>query len=207
MEAAGAVIVREGTPEKDRLVKTIWPETPENHTLSKQIVAQTAEDIAKLADVAVPAGTKVIVIEENGGYGNEFPLTGEKLSPVAGVRKCKDFANGVDEMMKILDYQGKGHSVGIHTKLPERVKTLGEKIPVCKVVVNQPQSLTNSGSWTSGFPVSMTLGCGTWGGNSVSHNATWKDLLNFTYVSHEIPSWQPKDEDLFSAAIVKRVEE
>jgi sulfoacetaldehyde dehydrogenase len=141
------------------------------------------------------------MVEENGGYGNDFPFTGEKLSPVAGVRKVKDFEDALDKMQKTLDYQGKGHSVSIHTKKDDRVNTLGEVIPVCKVVVNQPQSLTNSGSWTCGYPVSMTLGCGTWGHNSISHNATWKDLLNFVYVSREIPNWQPKDEDLFSEKI------
>ena len=143
--------------------------------------------------------------EENGGYGNEFPFTGEKLSPVSGVRKAKDFDDAVDKMMKILEYQGKGHSCGIHTTKKDRVTKLSEVMPVCKVCVNQPQSLTNSGSWTCGFPISMTLGCGTWGHNSISHNATYKDLLNFTYVSREIPSFQPKDEDLFDAKIIAKL--
>jgi len=59
------------------------------------------------------------------------------------------------------------------------------------------QSLVNSGAWTCGYPMSMTLGCGTWGHNSISHNASWKDLLNFTYVATPIPSTQPTDEELF----------
>ncbi|MDR3305412.1 MAG: aldehyde dehydrogenase, partial [Clostridiales Family XIII bacterium] len=163
--------------------------------------ARPASEIARLADVDVPEGTKLILVEENGGYGNEFPFTGEKLSPVAGIRKAKDFDDALDKMLKILDYQGKGHSVSIHTALDERVTKLSDIVPVCKVVVNQPQSLTNSGSWTCGYPVSMTLGCGTWGHNSISHNATWKDLLNFTYVSREIPNWQPSDDELFSDKI------
>jgi sulfoacetaldehyde dehydrogenase len=201
MTSAGAVLIREDSPEKEKIVKAIWPETPANHNLNRQIVAQSAETIAKIAGVEVPAGTRLIMVEENGGYGNEFPLTGEKLSPVSGVRKAKDFDDAVEKMISILDYQGKGHSVSIHTTKEDRVQVLGERIPVCKVVVNQPQSLTNSGSWTSGYPVSMTLGCGTWGGNSVSHNAYWEDLLNYTYVSREVPSWKPDDEELFSAEI------
>ncbi|MDR1067881.1 MAG: aldehyde dehydrogenase family protein [Clostridiales Family XIII bacterium] len=204
MAKAGAVLFKEGTPEAEKIVKTLWPETPANHVLSKQIVAQSAEDIARLAGVEVPTGTKLIMVEENGGYGNDFPLTGEKLSPVAGVRTAKNFEDGVEKMLSILDYQGKGHSISIHTKRGERVKELGERIPVCKVVVNQPQALTNSGSWTSGYPITMTLGCGTWGGNSISHNATWRDLLNYTYVSREIPNWQPSDDELFSEAVRAR---
>jgi sulfoacetaldehyde dehydrogenase len=201
MEKAGAYLVKESTVEKTKLLKAIWPESPANHDLNRLIVAQPAAKIAEIAGIKVPEGTTVLLAEENGGYGNDFPFTGEKLSPVAGVRKAKDFDDAVDKMLKILEYQGKGHSCGIHTTIDERVTLLGEKVPVCKVCVNEPQSLTNSGSWTSGFPMSMTLGCGTWGHNSISHNATWKDLLNFTYVSRPIPSYQPKDEDLFDEEI------
>jgi sulfoacetaldehyde dehydrogenase len=193
----GAYIAKEGTPEKEKIVKALWPETPANHDLNRHIVAQSAARIAEIAGVDAP-GVKVLLVEENGGYGNDFPLTGEKLSPVAELRKAKDFDDAVRQTLNILEYQGKGHSIGIHSSIKERVTLLGEKIPVCKVCVNLPQSLSNSGSWTCGFPMSMTLGCGTWGHNSISWNATYKDLLNFTYVARPIPSWQPKDADLFS---------
>lgn len=206
MEKAGAVLIKEGTAEKERLLKTLWPNSPEDHQLNRQIVAQPASFIAEAAGIEVPEGTKLLMAEENGGYGNDFPFTGEKLSPVAGVRKAKDFDDAIEKMLNILEYQGKGHSCGIHTSIKERVTKLGETIPVCKVCVNQPQSLTNSGSWTCGFPISMTLGCGTWGHNSISHNATYKDLLNFTYVSRPIPSFRPSDEDLFDAAVRSKVD-
>ncbi len=203
MAKQGSVLFKDGSEEKAKLLKTLWPASPENHDLNRHIVAQPADKIAEAAGISVPEGTQMLMAEENGGYGNEFPFTGEKLSPVSGIRKAKDFDDAVDKMMNILEYQGKGHSCGIHTTIDERVTRLGELIPVCKVCVNAPQSLTNSGSWTSGFPMSMTLGCGTWGHNSISHNATWKDLLNFTYVSRPIPSYQPKDEDLFDEEIRK----
>jgi sulfoacetaldehyde dehydrogenase len=197
IEKRGAYIAREGTPEKEKLVRTLWPETPLNHDLNRHIVAQSAERIAELAGVDA-GGAKIILIEENGGYGNEFPLTGEKLSPVAELRKAKDFDDAVAQTLNILEYQGKGHSVGIHTSVDERVTLLGERIPVCKVCVNLPQSLSNSGSWNCGFAMSLTLGCGTWGHNSISWNATYSDLLNYTYVARPIPSWRPSDEELFS---------
>lgn len=203
MAKAGAYLIKEDSDDKQKILKTIWPESPANHDLNRHIVAQPAAKIAEIAGVTVPEGTKMIMVEENGGYGNAFPFTGEKLSPVAGVRKAKDFDDAVDKLMNILDYQGKGHSCGIHTSIAERVTKLGDLVPVCKVCVNAPQSLTNSGSWTSGFPMSMTLGCGTWGHNSISHNATWKDLLNFTYVSRPIPSYQPTDDELFDEEIRK----
>jgi sulfoacetaldehyde dehydrogenase len=201
LKKVGCYVIEETSPEKEKLVKTIWPQTPANHDLNRDIVAQSAKKIAALAGINAPEDVTFIAVEENGGYGNEFPLTGEKLSPVSGIRKAKDFEDAMAKLQKILDYQGLGHSISIHTKKDERVAKLGDMIHVTKLVVNQPQALTNSGSWTSGYPVSMTLGCATWGHNSISHNATYKDLLNYTYVSREIPSWQPKDEDLFSDKI------
>lgn len=203
MAKQGAVLFKEGSEEKAKLLKTIWPESPANHDLNRHIVAQPAKAIAEAAGINVPADTRVLMAEEN-SFGNEFPFSGEKLSPVSGVFKCKDFEDGIQIMMAILDYQGKGHSIGIHTTIPERVTALGDRVPVCKVCVNAPQSLTNSGSWTSGFPMSMTLGCGTWGHNSISHNATWKDLLNFTYISRPIPSYQPTDDELFDDEEIKK---
>ncbi len=197
MQRAHAFLIREGTSEKERLLKTLWPNSPADHQLNRHIIAQPATAIAAAARIDIPLDTRLLLVEENGGYGNEFPFTGEKLSPVAGVRKAKDFDDAIEKLMNILEYQGKGHSCGIHTTDDEKVSKLGELIPVCKVCVNQPQSLTNSGSWTCGFPISMTLGCGTWGHNSISHNATFKDLLNYTYVSRPIPSFEPSDEDLF----------
>ncbi len=206
MAKEGCVLIKEGTQEKENLKRYLWPETPKNHQLNRDAVAKSAEEIAAGAGFKVPAGTRVLMAEENDGFGNDYPFTGEKLSPVAGVMKARDFEHALEICHKILDYQGKGHSVGIHTKLKERVDRLGAEIPVCKVCWNLPQSLSNSGSWTCGFPASLTLGCGTWGNNSISHNATWKDLLNFTYVCREIPSYQPTDEALFPADIRAKVD-
>ena len=203
MEKVGTYYIKEGSEEKLKLLKTIWPESPKNHDLNRQVVAQPAKDIAKMAGLDAPENTKVLLVEETGGYGNEFPFAGEKLSPVAAIRVAKDFEEATDMMMKTLEYQGKGHSCGIHTTVKERVTYLGEKIPVCKICVNLPQSLSNSGSWICGFPMSMTFGCGTWGHNSLSHNATWKDLLNFNYVAREIPNYQPTDEVLFDNDSIK----
>ncbi len=197
MAKKGAYLIKENTEDKQKMLKALWPNSPADHALNRHIVAQSAAAIAEIAGVKVPEGTVLIMVEENGGYGNDFPFTGEKLSPVAGVRKAKDFDDAVDKLEKILNYQGLGHSCGIHTSHLERAQALGERIKVTKVVMNMAQSLVNSGAWNCGYPMSMTLGCGTWGHNSISHNASWKDLLNFTYLATPIPSTQPTDEELF----------
>lgn len=206
MAKQGGYLIKEDSEDKEKIVKTLWPETPANHNLNRQIVAQHISTIAEIADVKIPEGTKMIMVEENDGFGNDFPLTGEKLSPVSGVVKAKDFEDALVITNKILDYQGKGHSAGIHTTDKSRVDRMGAEIPVCKICWNLPQSLSNSGSWTCGFPMSMTLGCGTWGNNSISHNATFRDLLNYNYVCREIPSYQPTDEELFDEAIKAKVD-
>jgi len=206
MQKQGTYFIKDNTPEKEAIVKTLWPETPANHNLNRHIIAQSAVAIAKLAGIEVPEGTQVIMVEENGGFGNDFPLTGEKLSPVAELRKCKDFDDAVRQTEAILNYQGLGHSCGIHTTDEAKVNVLGERIKVSRVCVNQPQCLANSGAWTNGIPMSMTLGCGTWGHNSVSHNVTWKDLLNYTYVYRPIPNTKPTDEELFDEAIRNKVD-
>ena len=81
------------------------PESPENHTLNRHIIAQNAADIAKLADVKVPEGTKVIMVEEN-GVSDEFPLQVKTLS-IAAVRKAKDFDDAIQQTLNILEYQGR----------------------------------------------------------------------------------------------------
>lgn len=207
MEAHGAVLFREGSEEKAKLQKTMWPNTPDDHVLNRAIVAQNAEKIAQLAGLDVPEGTKVLMAEEFGGFGNDHPFTGEKLSPVSGIMKAKDLDDAIEKVMGCLHYMGNGHSCGIHTTDKEDVDKLAAVATVTKLVVNQPQCLTNSGGWDCGYPVSMTLGCATWGGNSVSHNVTFKDLLNFTYVSRQIPNWHPgKAENFIDADVIAKVD-
>jgi sulfoacetaldehyde dehydrogenase len=206
MAKKGSILIKENTPEKEKMLKALWPESPANHVLNRHIIAQSAIKIAEIAGVSVPADTKVIMVEENGGYGNDFPFTGEKLSPVAGIRKAKDFKDAYQKMVNIYNYMGIGHSCGIHTTDDERIAYLAENIHSAKVVVNAPQSLTNSGSWTTGLAQTMTIGCGTWGGNSISHSLTFKDLLNWTYVVRQIPSYQQPDDVLFDADIRAKVD-
>lgn len=204
MKAHGAYMCTE--EEAEKLKVTMWPNTPNDHVLNRAIVAQNCETIGKLAGIPVPAGTRCIMAMENGA-GLDHPFAGEKLSPVSGVQIVKDLDDAIDRLNQCLNYQGKGHSCGIHTNDPADVEKLAMAAPVTKCVVNQPQCLTNSGGWETGFPVSMTLGCGTWGGNSVSHNATYKDLLNYTYVSERIPNWKPeKVEDFIDAAVIAKVD-
>jgi sulfoacetaldehyde dehydrogenase len=173
---------------------------PDGHALNRFIVAQSPRKIAEIAGLALPDTVKFFMVEED-GIGADFLFTGEKLSVVTTLYRYGDFEEALAKAEKIMAYQGLGHSCGIHTSHDDRVLQLAERIKVSRIMVNQPQCLANSGAWTNGIPMSLTLGCGTWGKNSVSHNVTWKDLINTTWVSWPIPSTQPTDEDLFPASV------
>ena len=105
--------------------------------------------------------------------------------------------DAVDLVNRITTYSGPGHSCGIHTTREDRIQQLAEKVRVSRVMIRQPQCLANSGAWTNGMPMSLTLGCGSWGRTSTNNNVTWEHLLNYTWVSYPIESTQPTDEELF----------
>jgi len=204
LKKQGGYFIPEGSEEKELLKKALWPNWPADHALNRHIVAQSAEKIAAIAGIKVPVGTKFIATEENGGTGHDFPFSGEKLSPVTCLFTIKNFDEALDKMENILNYQGSGHSCGIHSTDDEKIARMAERMKVTKMCVNQPQSLSNSGAWWNGFNKSTTLGCATWGHNSISHNVTWKDLVNCTYVSRPIKDYyEPTMEELFPEEIRK----
>lgn len=198
LQKNGGCWIKEDTEEKEKLQKTLWPEWPKNHTLNRHIVAQPVGTIAELAGLEIGEDTQFLFVDENEGIGHDHPFTGEKLSRVTTLVKTDSFEDAMDKMESVMNYMGKGHGCGIHTKDDEKVERMALRMPVARMMVNQPQGVGNSGSWENGMPMTMTLGCGTWGNNSVSHNVNWKDLINITHVSRPIPLNIPKEEDLFS---------
>jgi len=207
MEAEGGYLVKEGSPEKETLIRTMWPKWHEdhnNHDLTRDLIAKTAAEMCEAMGFNAPKDVKFIMVEENGGIGKDYPLTGEKLSPITTLIKCKSFEDAMDKIEACLNYMGKGHSCGIHTKNDEQVDILARRMKVSRIMVNQPQSLANSGSWGNGMPITMTLGCGTWGYNSTSDNVTWKHFVNYTVVSRPIEAVIPSDEELFPEYIRNR---
>ncbi len=191
LEAVGGYLVP--PEEKPKLQKAMWDE---RGLLNREIVAKPVETIAKLAGIDLPRGKTFLMIEET-GVGKGYPFSGEKLSVTTTLYKWKEFKDAIDLVNRITDYSGPGHSCGIHTALDSRIMELAHKVKVSRIMIRQPQCLANSGAWTNGMPMSMTLGCGSWGGNSTTSNVTWEHLLNHTWVSYPIPSTQPSDEELF----------
>lgn len=189
--------------EKPLIQKAIWPNWPADHVLNRDIVASPAENIASIAGIRMPENTSMILVEED-QVGSVTPFAGEKLCLVITVYKCR----GVEDAIRIINanhaYSGAGHSCGIYTKTMENVEKLALGTYTTRVVVNQPQATTNTGSWVCGMPFTSSLGCGTWGGNIASENISLKHYMNNTWVIREIPNYQPTDEELFSGFVPKR---
>jgi sulfoacetaldehyde dehydrogenase len=167
--------------------------------LNRHIIARDIDqviDVAKL-DVADADTAKFLLIEGE-GIGSDYPESGEKLSLVTTVYAATDFEDAKSVATQVLNYQGAGHSVGIHTSNDSRAIGLGQDIPTCRVIVNQAHCFATGGSFDNGMPFSLSMGCGTWGGNSIDDNFNHKHLMNITKVVRTIPVNEPTVEDIFS---------
>ncbi|SFM37392.1 aldehyde dehydrogenase family protein [Pelosinus propionicus] len=178
--------------QKTKLQQAMWVD----HHLNAKIIAQPVQTIASVAGINIPKNCKFIMVEEN-QIGPNSPFSGEKLSVVVALFQYDRFQEAIDHVNEITNYHGRGHSCGIHSFNEEHIKQLALATKTSRIMVRQPQCLANSGAWTNGMPMTLTLGCGTWGGNASSSNITWKDLLNITWVSSPIEHTMPTDEELF----------
>jgi sulfoacetaldehyde dehydrogenase len=184
--------------EKVKLQQAMWVD---NH-LNAKIIAQSVQIIAKVAGIRIPEDRKFIMVEEK-GIGPDAPFSGEKLSMVVALYQYDNFQEAIDHVNRITNYHGRGHSCGIHSFNEGHINQLALATKTSRIMVRQPQCLANSGAWTNGMPMTLTLGCGTWGGNASSSNITWKDLLNITWVSSPIESSMPTNEELFGEIMLK----
>jgi len=186
--------------EKAQLQKLMFPEGK----LSPAATAQSAPRIAELAGIRREAARKAkfLMVEES-GTGLAHPFSGEKLSPVLAVYRAKDFDDAFRITAAIYEYQGKGHSVSIHTRDHAQVMRLGLEMPVARVIVNQAHCIATGGSFDNGLPFSLSMGCGTWGGNSFSDNMHWRHFLNITRIARPIPERVPTQSEIFGRWFAK----
>jgi len=182
------------TDQKKSLQNILWI----NGKLNKNILAKSAFTLCKEIDLKKDHTEKIqfLIVEEQ-GIGTEYPFSGEKLSPVLSIYKAEDFQEAKSISNKILNYQGKGHSIGIYTQDSNRSMELGLELPVCRVIVNQAHTFATGGSFTNGLPFSLSMGCGTWGRNSIDDNLNYKHFINITRISTEISGRESTLKDFF----------
>jgi sulfoacetaldehyde dehydrogenase len=116
----------------------------------------------EVAGINLPKGKSFLMVEET-GIGKGFPFSAERLSVTMTLYKYKEFADAIELVNRLTARSGLGHSCGIHTVNELRIKELSHQVRASRIMVRQPQCLPNSWAWTSGMPMSMTLGCGSWG--------------------------------------------
>lgn len=190
---AGGVLLT--ADEKTTLQTAMFP----GGKLSPAVTAQSVKRICEVAGLTRPeaVASKCLMVEES-GFGKSAPFSGEKLSPVMAIYKARDFDHAFDILKSIYAYQGNGHSCGIHTKNNEHIQRLGLEMTVCRVIVNQAHAIANGGNFDNGLPFSLTMGCGTWGGNSFSENLNYRHFMNTTRIVRTIPSREPSVDEIFS---------
>ena len=149
--------------------------------LNSVIVGKSAPEIAKLAGFEVPKGT-VILAAECKEVGVNEPLTREKLSPVLAVLKSTSTEDGIEKSRQMVEFNGLGHTAAIHTRDEEVAEQFGKVVRACRVVWNSPSTFGGIGDVYNAFIPSLTLGCGSYGRNSVSGNVNAINLLNIKLI-------------------------
>lgn len=192
LEAAGGYLL--DAEEKARLQRVMWSDGK----LNSQIMAQPPERIAALAGLHSDQvqAAKFFMVEEE-GFGPDHPFSGEKLSLVLTVYRWSDFERALERIQAILDFQGAGHSCGIHTASDERARKVAGRLRVARVLVNQAHAIGNGGSFDNGLGFTLTMGAGTWAGNSISENLSYRHFMNITRLARVIPPREPSEQELF----------
>jgi sulfoacetaldehyde dehydrogenase len=179
--------------EKKRIVERLW----QDGKLNRAVIAQGPQALIDVFELSPKSkGCKFVMVSET-GTGKQYPLSGEKLSLVLTVYRAKDFADSKRIVRDILEYQGKGHSCGIHTKNADHAREIAEDIDVVRVLVNQAHTFGNGGGFNNGLAFTLSMGCGTWQANAISENLNWRCFVNITHLVTTIPEDKPSEEELF----------
>ena len=166
--------------------------------LNKDVVGRSATAIGALAGIDVPESARLILLPAD-GPGTEDVLAKEKLCPVIAIFPYATFADAVSYAKANLLMEGAGHSAAVHSDNDDNIRTAGLELPISRLVVNQASSTSAGGSLTNGFAPSTTLGCGSWGGNSISENLDFKHLMNVSRIGKVIKDKVvPTDEEIWA---------
>lgn len=155
---------------------------PKRHQVRGPIAGRSANAIADMCGIKVPDNTKVIIAEYE-GVGDKYPLSAEKLSPVLTMYKATSHENAFDICAQLLHYGGEGHTAAIHTLDDDLATKYGLEMRASRIIVNSPSGIGGIGNIYNNMTPSLTLGTGSYGSNSISHNVTDWDLLNIKTIA------------------------
>lgn len=181
-EAQGAYYVS-NPAEVVALRNKVFPEG----ALNKGCVGLSASIIADMAGIKVDPATKVLIVKAD-GPGRADPFAKEKLFPILAAYTYKTWEDGVAIVNANLDYEGKGHSMVMHSFNKEHIEYAAENIPVSRFLINGIGSSGLGGAYTNGLAPTGTLGCGSWGNNSISENLSYRHLINISRIAYTNPN-------------------
>ncbi len=193
-EETGKVWITEDEAQIAALRELVFPD---GH-LNKDVVGQSPREIAAKVGIDVPESARLILLPASGA-GADDVLAKEKLCPVIAILPYRSFDEAVAKARANLLVEGAGHSAALHSENDDHIRTAGVDLPVSRLVVNQASSVSAGGSLTNGFAPTTTLGCGSWGGNSISENLDYKHLMNVSRIGNVIADKAvPTDEEIWA---------
>ena len=193
LEQEGGLLLDE--TESDHLVSTHW----HNGNITKALLAQDIDVIVENLGLQERANstTKFLMLPTKEA-GPEAILSGEKMSRFFSLYVAEDFDEAVETALKIQNYQGAGHSLGIHSNDDNRAHHLAMAAQTCRIIVNQAHCFATGGFFNNGLPFSLSMGCGSWGGNSIDENLNWTHFVNKVKIVRVIEEDRPELDDIFS---------
>ena len=153
--------------------------------LNPEVIGLPAWKVGAAAGVSLSESVRLILLKADGA-GDADILCKEKLSPVICILPYDSFEDALSMAQANLEVEGKGHSAAIHSNNEEHLRAAGLKLTVSRLVVNQSSSTSAGGSFLNGFAPTTTLGCGSWGGNSISENLNYTHLMNVSNIGKVI---------------------
>ena len=193
LERAGGYLA--SVAEKDSIQRTLWMDGK----LNRRVIAKDFGVFAAECGLdATAPGAKFFMVEE-AGIGPDYPFSDEKLALVLTLYRAETFDDALKKVRAIMTVKGRGHSVGIHTQEMAHARRLAEELDTARVLVNMAHTFGNGGGFDSGLNFTLSMGCGTWQGNSISENLNYRHFLNITHLAVPIPEDRPSEDALFGA--------
>jgi sulfoacetaldehyde dehydrogenase len=181
--------------QTNHLISTHWHDGHLNRNMLAKDVDAVLDTLG-FADAA-PEGTKFLVAPAT-AIGQDAPISGEKMALFFALYRASDFATAKEMAREIHAYQGRGHSLGLHSKDDGRARELAMDMQACRIIVNQAHCFATGGSFDNGLPFSLSMGCGSWGGNSIDDNLNWTHFVNHVRVARPITPVEPTVDEMFA---------
>ncbi len=181
--------------EKEAIQRTLWMDGK----LNRRVIAKDFAVLAAECGLDTRALRAKFCMVEETGIGPDYPFSDEKLALVLTLYCAETFDDALKKIHAIMGVKGRGHSVGIHTQEMAHARRLAEELDTARVLVNMAHTFGNGGGFDSGLNFTLSMGCGTWQGNSISENLSYRHFLNITHLAVPIPEDKPSEDALFGA--------